>query len=246
MTPDSAPDLTPTARPPAWKPLSPDQRRVLGVLIEKAKTTPAGYPLTINAITVGCNQKNNRDPLTSLTNDDVEQVVQELQDLGVVFESPEVSRAVKYRHQAYEWLGVSRAELAVMAELLLRGAQTLGDLRARAARMEPIADLGALKPIVDGLVRRGLMIELSGPGRGQLVSHNLYRDVERTALRALGSAAAAMAPTPAPAAVGERAHPSVPPPPGALATEVAEMREELARLRERMAALESRLDSTAE
>jgi uncharacterized protein YceH (UPF0502 family) len=141
--------------PPAWKPLDARQRRVLGVLIEKAKTTPAGYPMTVNAITVGCNQKSNRDPEMNLDAFDVEKTLDELRNLG-----------------------------AVMAELLLRGAQTLGELRGRAARMEPIADLAALGPVVEGLVQRGLMIELTPPGRGQMVSHNLYTEPEREALQA--------------------------------------------------------------
>src|SRR4029077_250455 len=99
---------------PSWKPLSPEQRRVLGVLIEKAKTTPAAYPMTVNAIVVGCNQKNNREPLMAGEADDVERILEELRVLGVVTEAPEATRAAKFRHRAYEWLGVERAELAVM------------------------------------------------------------------------------------------------------------------------------------
>src|SRR5436309_10258098 len=167
-----------------WQPLDPIQRRVLGVLIEKAKTTPAAYPMTVNAIVLGCNQKNNRDPLMTLAADDVERTLEELRVLGAVTEAAESTRTAKFRHRGYEWLGVERAELAVMAELLLRGAQTLGDLRTRAARMEPIPDLPALKPIVGALVKRGLMIELSAPGRGQIVSHNLYEERERAEVRA--------------------------------------------------------------
>jgi uncharacterized protein YceH (UPF0502 family)/predicted esterase len=167
-----------------WKPLDAHQRRVLGVLIEKAKTTPAAYPMTLNAIVTGCNQKSNRDPLMSLDDIDVGNVLVELRDLGVVTELDWLGRVPKYKHHAYEWLGVSKAEIAVMTELLLRGAQALGELRARAARMEPIADLSALKPIVDALVARRLMIEITPPGRGQLVSHNLYPATELAELLA--------------------------------------------------------------
>src|SRR5262245_63834914 len=152
---------------PRGQPLDEIQRRVLGVLIEKAKTTPAGYPMSVNAIVVGCNQKSNRDPLTDYDDFTVEKTLSELQTLGVVKEIDWVGRVPKYKHLAYEWLGVRPVELAVMGELLLRGAQALGELRARAARMEPIEDLGALKPIVDGLAERKLMIELTSPGRGQ-------------------------------------------------------------------------------
>ena len=139
------------------------------MLVEKSKTTPAGYPMTVNAIVAGCNQRNNREPLMNLDDVDVSNTLVELQRFGVVAELDWLGRVPKYKHQAYEWLGVDKAGLAVMTELLLRGEQALGELRGRAARMEPIADLAALKPIVEGLVAAGLMIELTPPGRGQVV-----------------------------------------------------------------------------
>jgi uncharacterized protein YceH (UPF0502 family)/predicted enzyme related to lactoylglutathione lyase len=172
-----------TTATPRWKPLDARQRRVLGVLIEKAKTTPAGYPMSVNAIVAGCNQKNNRDPVTTYDDTDVEQALGELQALGVVKEIDWVGRVAKYKHLAYEWLGVRPVELAVITELMLRGAQALGELRARAARMEAIEDLAALKPIVADLVARTLMIELTPAGRGQIVSHNLYPPSELADLR---------------------------------------------------------------
>jgi uncharacterized protein YceH (UPF0502 family) len=202
--------------------------------------------LTINAIVVGSNQKNNREPLMTLDDVQVERVLEELRVLGAVTEAHESTRSTKFRHRAYEWLGVERAELAVMAELLLRGAQTLGDLRARAARMEPITDLIALKPIVDALMKRRLMIELTGPGRGQIVSHNLYTEPELAALRAqlrghapvAGSSfeaglAAPAAPARAPAVAADALAP--------LRAEIAELRAEVARLRERVGKVEARL-----
>lgn len=169
--------------PRAWKALADRERRVLGVLIEKAKTTPGSYPMTVNAIVAGCNQKNNRDPVTAYDDNDVEKALTELQSVGVVKEIDWVGRVPKYKHQAYEWFGVRPVELAVLTELMLRGAQTLGELRARAARMEPIADLPALKPVVETLLERGLMIELTPAGRGQIVSHNLYLPAELEELR---------------------------------------------------------------
>ena len=167
-----------------WQPLNSRQRRVFGVLVEKAKTTPDAYPMTINGLVSGSNQKSNREPLMNMSSDDVEQTLEELRALGAVTEVQGSGRVPKYRHHAYEWLGVEKTELAVMTELLLRGEQTLGELRGRAARMEPIADLGALKPVVDSLVKKGLMGELTAPGRGQIVSHNLYKDRELTEIRA--------------------------------------------------------------
>src|SRR5438477_8824267 len=167
-----------------WQPLSLRQRRVLGVLIEKAKTTPDVYPMTINGLVAGCNQKSNREPVMNLSTDDVEQVLEELRGTGAVTEVQGSGRVAKYRHHAYEWLGVEKTELAVMTELMLRGEQTLGELRGRAARMEPIADMAALKPVVDSLVKKGLMIELTPPGRGQAVSHGLYKERELTEVKA--------------------------------------------------------------
>jgi uncharacterized protein YceH (UPF0502 family) len=175
-------DLSPDG--PKWKPLNSRQRRVLGVLVEKAKTTPDAYPMTINGIVTGSNQKSNREPQMNLSADDAEQVLDELRALGVVTEVQGSGRVPKYRHHAYEWLGVDKTELAVMTELLLRGEQTLGELRARAGRMEPIADQAALRPVVESLLAKKLMIELTPPGRGQMVSHNLYKDRELVELQA--------------------------------------------------------------
>ncbi len=167
-----------------WRPLNSRCRRIFGVLIEKAKTTPDAYPLTLSGLITGCNQKSNREPQMNLDSDEVEQHLEELRALGAVTEVQGSGRVAKYRHHAYEWLGVDKFELAVMTELLLRGEQTLGELRGRAARMEPIADLAALKPIVDSLLKKGLMIALTPAGRGQIVTHNLYKEREMVELRA--------------------------------------------------------------
>jgi len=233
-------DPTPAApAAPKWRPLEATQRRVLGVLIEKAKTTPAGYPMSVNAIVAGCNQKNNRDPVSELDDIEVERALDGLRTLGAVSEIDWMGRVSKYKHHAYEWMGVNRAELAVMAELLLRGAQAMGELRGRAARMEPIEDLAALKPIVAGLVERGLMLELSPAGRGQLVSHNLYLEPEKAQLVAdpgghVSRTGAAHEPAASPSP------PTGSGPLAAMAAEIAALREEVARLRERVSALESR------
>ena len=243
MNPDDAPQT------PSWRPLSPGQRRVLGVLIEKAKTTPAGYPMSINAVVLGCNQKHNRHPPMRLDADEVERILEELRMLGAVAEADESTRVAKFRHRAYEWLGVTRAELAVVAELLLRGAQTLGELRGRAARMEPIADLAALTPIVGALIERGLVFALTAPGRGQIVSHRLHEEPELAGLRAQFAghdvpaapgevdrvatrpAATGTAPGPSPPSVSEDV---LSQPPRA----IAELRSEVATLQERVRALE--------
>src|SRR3954470_17060012 len=181
MSTDST--AVPVETPRRWQPLNMRQRRVFGVLVEKAKTTPDVYPMTINGLVAGCNQKSNREPVMNLSADDVEQVLEELRGMGAVTEVQGSGRVAKYPHHAYEWLGVEKTELAVMTELLLRGEQTLGELRGRAARMEPIADVGALRPVIDSLIKKDLMIELTPPGRGQIVSHNLYKERELNELK---------------------------------------------------------------
>ena len=233
-------------RPDAFRgPLTARQRRVLGVLIEKASTTPAAYPMTVNAIVTGCNQKNNREPVTAYDDIDVEQALGELGVLKLVSEIDWLGRVPKYKHHAYEKLGVNRTEMAVMGELLLRGDQALGDLRARAARMAPIEDLAALKPVVDGLVERGLMLELTPAGRGQIVSHALYEAHELGELRARLSGHAPRGDAPVrlvradamPAAPAAPAPPAAAVPPGVLAA----LSDELTALRERVAELEARV-----
>lgn len=162
---------------PTWQAVGRNERRVLGVLVEKAKTTPEAYPLTLNSLTNGCNQKNNRFPKLDLEPVDVQNAIAKLSPMGAVSEMPS-GRVEKFRHHLTDWLGVSSVELAVMAELLMRGAQTVGDLRGRANRMSAIASVAELRPIVQGLIVRDLVVPLTEPGRGQVVTHNLYADPE--------------------------------------------------------------------
>ncbi len=169
---------------PRWRPLDRIARRVVGVLVEKAKTTPDNYPLSLNSLVNGCNQKSNRAPQMQLDPEQVSEAIDQLRMLGAVLVVQGDGRVEKYRHLLYEWLGVDKAELAVMAELLLRGEQTLGDLRARAARMEPIPGQAELQPIVDGLRQKGLLVLLTPPGRGCMVTHTLYQEQELAKLRA--------------------------------------------------------------
>ena len=169
----------PTSQQPArWQPISAIDRRVVGVLVEKAKTTPDGYPMSLAALRSGCNQKNNRYPLMELELEDLEESLARLRVLGAVAEVQGGGRVSRYRHYMYEWLGVEKLELAVMTELLLRGAQTEGELRGRAARMDPIDDLGALRPVLASLKEKGLVLSLTPEGRGHMVTHALYEPRE--------------------------------------------------------------------
>lgn len=169
---------------PKWHALNSRQRRVVGVLIEKAKTTPEAYPMTLNALVTGCNQKSNRSPQMNLNADDVQQAVDDLREMGAIVEVQGSGRVPKYRHQMYEWLGVDKVELAVMGELLLRGEQTVGELRSHASRMEPIPGLPELKPILQSLTAKNLVLALTPEGRGQMVTHNVYKDRELEELKA--------------------------------------------------------------
>lgn len=198
----------PTA--PRWKAISATDRRVLGVLVEKAKTTPDGYPMSINAICTASNQKSNRHPLMQLSPDDVEESLERLRALGAAAEVQAGGRVLRYRHYLYDWLGVDKVELAVMAELLLRGAQTEGELRGRAARMEPINDLSALHPVLDSLKAKGLVVPLTPDGRGHVVTHALYLPNELERLRAEHSSTARPRPLDPPELEPDRATASSP------------------------------------
>ncbi|MBL8827138.1 MAG: DUF480 domain-containing protein [Planctomycetaceae bacterium] len=227
---------------PRWCPLSAIERRVLGVLIEKAKTVPESYPMTVNGLMVGANQKSNRFPMMNIESDAVERALAHLRQLGAVAEVWGSGRVAKYRHYGGDWFGVESTEVAVLAELLLRGAQTEGELRTRASRMAPIADLGAMRSIIQTLKDKKLVLSITPEGRGHVVCHNLYepRELEKVKreFEAVGAAALASADeaddADEPAAAvedGGRTKPwqiEI----DALKAEVAGLRDELRRLRE--------------
>jgi uncharacterized protein len=136
-------------------PLTPNECRVLGVLIEKAQTTPAQYPLTLNSLVTGSNQKSNRHPVTDLTEDDVLVALDGLRARGFVREVMLTgSRVEKFRHVAREVLGLSTSELVVLTELMLRGPQTVGELRGRATRMHPLESVEVVTNVLDHLMQR--------------------------------------------------------------------------------------------
>jgi uncharacterized protein len=163
-----------------WQPIPPYERRVLGVLVEKSKTSksPDAYPMTLNSITLGCNQKSNRDPIYELDEDDVESTLADLQKKGIVVKLTG-SRADRWRHLLYELWKVDKVEMAILAELLLRGPQSEGDLRGRASRMEEIADLETLRQHLKKLETRKLVVYLTSPEkRGAMVTHGLHTSEE--------------------------------------------------------------------
>lgn len=135
--------------------LTPDESRVLGVLVEKALTTPEQYPLSLNAVVNGSNQKNNRDPIITMDEGRAFEALEGLRTKGLVVRSDMAgSRVNKYRHQAGDVLHVRAAELVLLTELLLRGPQTLGELRGRASRMHPFESLDAVKNMLGALMTR--------------------------------------------------------------------------------------------
>ena len=136
--------------------LTPDECRVLGVLIEKAQTTPGQYPLSLNALVNGCNQKSNREPVMNLNEDQVLRALDGLRMKDLIRELMlSGSRVGKYRHVARETLEVTTTELVILAELLLRGPQSIGDIRGRATRMHPIESLEVAQNVVNGLMTAG-------------------------------------------------------------------------------------------
>lgn len=135
--------------------LNPVELRVLGAMIEKEITTPDYYPLTLNALVAACNQKSNRDPVMALAADQVQKALASLRDKRMALQvmTPE-ERVPKYRQSWTAVAGLTPDEKAVMAELLLRGPQTLGELRGRCARMHEFADLNEVQLTLDGLMER--------------------------------------------------------------------------------------------
>lgn len=168
--------------------LEPNEARTLGVLIEKAQTVPGQYPITLNALVNGCNQRNNRDPVTDL---DEDAVLDALDGLRAKKLAAEVmlagSRVSKYRHIAREALAVQTPELVILAELLLRGPQSAGELRSRASRMHPLESLESVEAILAALAARPEpLVQQLAPVPGtraaryaQLLSPGLHRVDER-------------------------------------------------------------------
>ena len=207
--------------------LSPEAVQVLGVLIEKELSTPEYYPMTLNGLVVGCNQKSSRNPVVEYGESTVVEALDELvrARLGG-HASVAGSRVEKFRHAARQALELDDPQLAVLASLLLRGPETLGELKTRTSRMFAFDDLDAVQAVLDGLASREepLVTHLGGdPGRkGVRWAHLLSGQPDEEDFQAERSGLAGSGP------VGE----------GAVASQ-SKMRAELESLRERLDQLES-------
>lgn len=230
--------------PTTWPILNSLQRRVLGVLVEKAKTTPDAYPLSLNALVTGCNQKSNRDPVMDVDDADVQDVLEALQqkELVMLIQS---SRVDRWRHSLYDAWTSDKMELAILAELLLRGPQTEGELRTRASRMEPIEDLESLRTVLKSLAERKLVVYLTPErSRGTTVTHGFYAPDELSIVRTRLSSGvmAEEISTPPTRSAAPPIAPSTPQ--RDLATEVDQLKAELARVTAMVTQLQQALSVT--
>ena len=129
------------------------EARVLGVLVEKAHTVPDSYPLSLNALVAGCNQKTARDPVIAASDADVQVAVDALKSLALAFESSG-SRVARYEHNAARALGLPSQSVALLATLILRGPQTSAELRANSERLHRFADVSSVDGFLEELAER--------------------------------------------------------------------------------------------
>lgn len=246
------------AEPTNPSPLTPIERRLLGTLIEKQKTSKSAdsYPLSLNALVTGCNQKSNREPVMDLTDEDVEPALADLQRKGLAVKITG-NRVERWRHELYLTWKLDKFEMAVLAELLLRGGQTEGLLRGRASRMDDIADLDELRAILKRLAERKFVQYLTPEGRGAWVTHLLWMPAEwnREKARANESAVTAeelvAAPPPTPVAPPPPPPPVGPPP--ASASDLAQLQtahaatvQEVTQLRTQLQSVQAQLATLAQ
>jgi uncharacterized protein YceH (UPF0502 family) len=199
--------------------LSPSEIRVLGCLLEKQRTTPDAYPLSLNALRLACNQSTNREPVVQYDEAVLRDALHRLQRRGYArLASGVSSRAAKYRHLLAEALPLGEDEHAVMCVLMLRGAQTPGELKQRTERMHSFADLGGVHETLERLIGRGLVAVLERrPGQKE------ERYMQLLGEEADAAAEGPPAPTTAPAPVARAVD--------TLEERVARLEQEVARLR---------------
>lgn len=199
-------------------PLSPAEARVLGTLMEKARTVPDTYPLSLNAVVAGCNQKSSRDPITSLAESDVQEALDGLKRRSLAFVSSG-SRVARWEHNFQRALVVPEQSAVLLGLLMLRGPQTAGELRIHSERWYRFADISSVEGFLNELAERNddkggpLVVQLPrAPGaREQRWAHLLCGPVDVSAMAAAAPVADA--------------------PPGGLAARVTALEAEVAQLR---------------
>ena len=211
--------------------------RVLGCLIEKQRTTPDAYPLTLNALRHACNQSTNRDPVVAYDDEEIRGALHRLgRRRWTRLASGHSSRAAKYRHLLDEAIGLGRDEQAVLCVLVLRGPQTPGELKGRSERMQAFDGIDGLQDCLTGLIDKGFVVELARrPGqKEERFRHTMSDDLDP-------------ADVPAGAEMPAVAAATVPPPPrrderiDKVEAEVLALRTELSALREEFASLRTEL-----
>jgi len=136
--------------------------RVLGCLIEKQRTTPDTYPLTLNSLRLACNQATNRDPVVDFGEEEIRDALQRLwRKEWARLASGQSSRAVKYRQLVQETLGLADDEVSILCVLMLRGPQTPGELKQRTDRLHPFAGLAEVETTLAGMISRDLVVRLA-------------------------------------------------------------------------------------
>jgi uncharacterized protein len=216
--------------------LDPVEVRILGCLIEKQRTTPDTYPLSLNSLRLACNQTTNRDPVVQYDESTIREALHRLSQRRFTrLASGHTSRAYKFRHLLDEALGLDEEELAVLAVLLLRGAQTPGELKQRTERMQGFPDLAAVQDALDRLVERELVLRLARrPGqKEERYLHRLSEEAEGAAPVEDAAPEPLVAAPPRAPAVGNRVE--------QLEGDLSALRDEVAALREQLAALRAEL-----
>jgi uncharacterized protein YceH (UPF0502 family) len=202
--------------------------RVLGCLIEKQRTTPEQYPLSLNALRLACNQSTNREPVVDYDEATVREAAQRLSRRGWARLASRGGRAVKYRHLFGEALGLDEAEVSLLAVLMLRGPQTPGELKQRTERLHRFEGLGGVHETLERLIERGQVVDTGRrPGQKEnRYAHTLGGEQAADAANGAQPTAAPREafPAPAPDADDERIV--------RLERELAELRSELAELRD--------------
>jgi uncharacterized protein len=220
------------------------ETRVLGCLLEKQRTTPDAYPLSLNALRLACNQSTNREPVVDYDESTIRDGLHRLERRGLTrLASGAGSRAAKYRHLLAEALPMQADEQAIVCVLMLRGPQTPGELKQRSDRMHAFAGLAGVQETLERVIERGLVARLPRrPGQKEERYEQLLQDAEEDGASAAGQTPVGTAHAPAP---GPESPARAAQEPAARAGELAELYERVARLEREVAELRAQREAGA-